>query len=162
MIIWTTEDTTFIAVITTNFMHKSLGWPWWMLPSILVITSLTRFNHENVIDIRDILRSASLDSMKDVYIVQVIMTPDQRQKPLSHKSAFLVFLANTFLPDVAFSVPDGDRSVQAAQNPAVKQRSHLLLPLPGGLCIMVMIVMYRIPCCAITHSKCWLDHCCSV
>ena len=30
-----------------------------------------RFNHENVIDIRDILRSTSLDSMKDVYIVQV-------------------------------------------------------------------------------------------
>ena len=106
----------------------------------MIITSLTRFNHENVIDIRDILRSASLDSMKDVYIVQVIMTPDQRQKP--HKSAFPVFLANTFLPDVAFSVPDGDRSVQAAQNPAVKQRSHLLLPLPGGLCIMVMMVMY--------------------
>ena len=57
-------------------------------------------------------------------------------------SDFPVVLANTFLPDVAFSVPDGDRSVQAAQNPAVKQRSHLLLPLPGGLCIMVMMVMY--------------------
>ena len=113
-----------------------------MLPSILILTSLTRFNHENVIDIRDILRSASLDSMKDVYIVQVIMTPDQRAKPILYKSAFPVFSANTFLPDVAFSVPDGDRSLQAAQNPAVKQRSHLLLPLPGGLCIMVMMVMY--------------------
>ena len=64
------------------------------------------------------------------------MTPDQRQKILSHKSSFPVFLANTFLPDVAFSVPDGDRSVQAAQNPAVKQRSHLLLSLPGGLYII--------------------------
>ena len=32
---------------------------------------MIRFNHENVIDIRDILRSTSLDSMKDVYIVQV-------------------------------------------------------------------------------------------
>ena len=105
-----------------------------MLLSILIITSPIRFNHENVIDIRDILRSASLDSMKDVYIVQVIMTllsPYQRPEPLLYKSAFPVFLANTFLPDVAFSVPDGDRSVQAAQNPAVKQRSHLLLSLPG-------------------------------
>ena len=133
-----------------------------MLLSILILTSLTRFNHENVIDIRDILRSASLDSMKDVYIVQVIMTPDQRAKPILYKSAFPVFSANTFLPDVAFSVPDGDRSLQAAQNPAVKQRSHLLLSLPGGLCIMVMMAMYIIPCCAITHPKCLLDHCCSV
>ena len=62
----------------------------------MMITPLTRFNHENVIDIRDILRSASLDSMKDVYIVQVIVTPDQRPKPLSYKSAFPLFLANTF------------------------------------------------------------------
>ena len=165
MIIWSTEDTTFIATITTSFLHKSLGWPWWLLPSIMIITSLTRFNHENVIDIRDILRSASLDSMKDVYIVQVIMTllsPYQRPKPLSYKNAFSVFSANTFLLEVAFSVPDGDRSVQAAQNPAVKQRSHLLLSLPGVLCIMVMMAIHMIPCCAITHSKCWLDRCCSV
>ena len=105
-----------------------------MLLSILIITSPIRFNHENVIDIRDILRSASLDSMKDVYIVQVIMTllsPYQRPEPLLYKSVYPVSLANTFLSDVAFSVPDGDRSVQAAQNPAVKQRSHLLLSLPG-------------------------------
>ena len=31
---------------------------------------MTRFNHENIIDIRDILRSPSLDTMKDVYIIQ--------------------------------------------------------------------------------------------
>ena len=34
-----------------------------------------RFNHENVIDIRDILRSTSLQAMKDVYIVQVRLIP---------------------------------------------------------------------------------------
>ena len=65
-------------------LHTQVNWVTmiFLLPSILILTSLTRFNHENVIDIRDILRSASLDSMKDVYIVQVIMTPDQRPKPL--------------------------------------------------------------------------------
>ena len=62
----------------------------------MMITPLIRFNHENVIDIRDILRSASLDSMKDVYIVQVIMTPDQRQKPLSHKVLFQYFQQTRF------------------------------------------------------------------
>jgi hypothetical protein len=38
---------------------------------VCCIQALPRFNHENVIDIRDILRSPSLDAMKDVYIVQV-------------------------------------------------------------------------------------------
>ncbi|XP_040578855.1 mitogen-activated protein kinase 1 [Lepeophtheirus salmonis] len=40
------------------------------------IKILTRFNHENIIDIRDILRSESLDQMKDVYIVQCLMETD--------------------------------------------------------------------------------------
>merc|ERR1712241_1329398 len=40
------------------------------------IKILTRFNHENVIDIRDILRSSSQDTMKDVYIVQCLMETD--------------------------------------------------------------------------------------
>lgn len=35
------------------------------------IKILTRFKHENIIDIRDIIRAPSIDSMKDVYIVQV-------------------------------------------------------------------------------------------
>ena len=49
--------------------------------SSLLKNSLTsRFNHENVIDIRDILRSTSLDSMKDVYIVQV----NNRERLWSH------------------------------------------------------------------------------
>ena len=83
-----------------------------------------------------------------------LLSPYQRPEPLLYKSVYPVSLANTFLSDVAFSVPDGDRSVQAAQNPAVKQRSHLLLPLPGGLCIMVMMVMMVIPGCATTDFKC--------
>lgn len=40
------------------------------------IKILTRFKHENVIDIRDILRADSIDQMKDVYIVQCLMDTD--------------------------------------------------------------------------------------
>ena len=35
------------------------------------IKILTRFRHENIIDIRDIIRAPSVNQMKDVYIVQV-------------------------------------------------------------------------------------------
>uniref|UniRef100_A0A182WH92 Mitogen-activated protein kinase n=1 Tax=Anopheles minimus TaxID=112268 RepID=A0A182WH92_9DIPT len=40
------------------------------------IKILTRFKHENIIDIRDILRVPSIDQMKDVYIVQCLMETD--------------------------------------------------------------------------------------
>ncbi|XP_041348896.1 mitogen-activated protein kinase 1-like isoform X2 [Gigantopelta aegis] len=40
------------------------------------IKILTRFKHENIIDIRDILRHSSIDEMKDVYIVQCLMETD--------------------------------------------------------------------------------------
>jgi mitogen-activated protein kinase 1/3 len=40
------------------------------------IKILTRFSHENIIDIRDILRSETMDQMKDVYIVQCLMETD--------------------------------------------------------------------------------------
>lgn len=40
------------------------------------IKILTRFNHENVIDIRDILRSSCQENMKDVYIIQCLMETD--------------------------------------------------------------------------------------
>merc|ERR1719273_2100837 len=40
------------------------------------IKILTRFNHENIIDIRDILRSSCQDTMKDVYIIQCLMETD--------------------------------------------------------------------------------------
>ncbi|XP_039479201.1 mitogen-activated protein kinase ERK-A isoform X2 [Drosophila santomea] len=40
------------------------------------ITILTRFKHENIIDIRDILRVDSIDQMRDVYIVQCLMETD--------------------------------------------------------------------------------------
>lgn len=40
------------------------------------IKILTRFRHENIIDIRDILRAESADLMRDVYIVQCLMETD--------------------------------------------------------------------------------------
>ncbi|XP_045134616.1 mitogen-activated protein kinase 1-like [Portunus trituberculatus] len=40
------------------------------------IKILTRFKHENVIDIRDIIRAQTIESMKDVYIVQCLMETD--------------------------------------------------------------------------------------
>ena len=40
------------------------------------IKILTRFNHENIIDIRDILRAESMELMRDVYIVQCLMETD--------------------------------------------------------------------------------------
>lgn len=40
------------------------------------IKILTRFRHENIIDIRDILRVDSIEQMKDVYIVQCLMETD--------------------------------------------------------------------------------------
>ena len=86
---------------------------------ILMVILMVRFNHENVIDIRDILRSSSLDSMKDVYIVQV-ESPNRK-----------IFQAKLKWKPLSPPVPDGDRLVQAAENPATKQWPHLLLPLSG-------------------------------
>jgi len=40
------------------------------------IRILTRFDHENIIDIRDIIRAPTIDQMKDVYIVQCLMDSD--------------------------------------------------------------------------------------
>jgi len=40
------------------------------------IKILVRLSHENIIDIRDILRAGSMDLMKDVYIVQCLMETD--------------------------------------------------------------------------------------
>ena len=40
------------------------------------IKILTRFRHENIIDIRDILRAETADLMRDVYIVQCLMETD--------------------------------------------------------------------------------------
>lgn len=40
------------------------------------IKILTRFNHENIINIQDILRAQSLNDMKDVYIIQTLMETD--------------------------------------------------------------------------------------
>ncbi|KAH7971985.1 hypothetical protein HPB52_004638 [Rhipicephalus sanguineus] len=40
------------------------------------IKILTRFKHENIIDIRDIIRASTIEQMKDVYIVQCLMETD--------------------------------------------------------------------------------------
>lgn len=40
------------------------------------IRILTRFNHENIIDIRDIISAPTVDAMRDVYIVQCLMETD--------------------------------------------------------------------------------------
>jgi mitogen-activated protein kinase 1/3 len=40
------------------------------------IKILTRFRHENIINIQDIIRASSIDEMKDVYIVQSLMETD--------------------------------------------------------------------------------------
>eukprot|EP00794_Sanderia_malayensis_P008660 gene8660-9592_t len=40
------------------------------------IKILTRFTHENIINIQDILRAKALNDMKDVYIVQTLMETD--------------------------------------------------------------------------------------
>nr|XP_006825317.1 PREDICTED: mitogen-activated protein kinase 1-like [Saccoglossus kowalevskii] len=40
------------------------------------IKILTRFEHENIINIQDIIRSKNMDLMKDVYIVQCLMETD--------------------------------------------------------------------------------------
>jgi len=52
------------------------------------IKILTRFHHENIIDIRDIIKSDSMDDMQDVYIVQGLMETDLfkllKTQPLSN------------------------------------------------------------------------------
>ncbi|KAH9516711.1 Mitogen-activated protein kinase 1, variant 3 [Dermatophagoides farinae] len=52
------------------------------------IKILTRFKHENIIDIRDIICASSIQRMKDVYIVQCLMETDLykllKTQPLSN------------------------------------------------------------------------------
>ena len=83
------------------------------------IKILTRFNHENVIDIRDILRAESMDQMKDVYIVQCLMETDlykllktQVRKSRSGFLPCIILIPITFI--------------------AAIERSYLLLPLPNS------------------------------
>lgn len=40
------------------------------------IKILNRFRHENIIDIKDVLRAPSIEQMRDVYIVQCLMETD--------------------------------------------------------------------------------------
>ncbi|XP_067936525.1 mitogen-activated protein kinase 1-like [Watersipora subatra] len=40
------------------------------------IKILAHFRHENIIDIRDIIRASTVDEMKDIYIVQTLMETD--------------------------------------------------------------------------------------
>ncbi|XP_041457074.1 mitogen-activated protein kinase 3-like [Lytechinus variegatus] len=53
------------------------------------IKILTRFSHENIIDIKDIIKADTVDSMRDVYIVQTLMETDLykllKAQPLSNE-----------------------------------------------------------------------------
>jgi mitogen-activated protein kinase 1/3 len=40
------------------------------------IKILSRFRHENIIDIQDVIRASTIDQMKDIYIVQCLMECD--------------------------------------------------------------------------------------
>lgn len=69
------------------------------------IKILIRFRHENIIDIRDIIRVPTLEEMKDVYIVQCLMETDMfkllKTQRLSndHVCYFLYqILRGTYLP----------------------------------------------------------------
>ena len=56
------------------------------------IKILTRFNHENIIDIRDIIRATTMDLMKDVYIVQCLMETDLYKLLKTQVTAFFLIL----------------------------------------------------------------------
>lgn len=69
------------------------------------IKILTRFNHENIIDIRDILRADSIDALRDVLIVQCLMETDLYKllKTQVHNKALLLFqwrTSNCFQLDI--------------------------------------------------------------
>lgn len=49
------------------------------------IRILTRFNHENIIDIKDIISAPSVDLMRDVYIVQCLMETDLHHVIRAHQ-----------------------------------------------------------------------------
>merc|ERR1719438_456866 len=49
------------------------------------IKILNRFQHENIIDIRDILRPINIDQLKDVYLVQTMMECDLHKLLRSQK-----------------------------------------------------------------------------
>lgn len=49
------------------------------------IRILTRFSHENIIDIRDIISAPSVDLMRDVYIVQCLMETDLHHVIRAHQ-----------------------------------------------------------------------------
>ena len=57
------------------------------------IKILTRFNHENIIDIRDIIRATTQEQMKDVYIVQCLMETDLYKLLKTQVSQFFSFFS---------------------------------------------------------------------
>ena len=59
------------------------------------IKILTRFNHENIIDIRDIMRATTMDLKIDIYIVQCLMETDLYKLLKTQVTAVLSY--STFL-----------------------------------------------------------------
>ncbi len=84
------------------------------------IKILTRFSHENIIDIRDIIRAATIDQMRDVYIVQCLMETDLYKllKTQVLPNFFIKFLKDFLLNLVFFFA-------------ALEQRPYLLLLIPN-------------------------------
>ena len=85
------------------------------------IKILTRFSHENIIDIRDIIRATTIDQMRDVYIVQCLMETD------------LYKLLKTQVPPLK-KVSRGSCEINLVFSlffAAFEQRPYLLLSLPN-------------------------------
>jgi len=82
------------------------------------IKILVRFNHENIIDIRDILRSERKTQMKDVYIVQCLMETDLYKllKTQVRGHVFALWCHYDAYPPM---------------HTETQQRSHLLLSIPN-------------------------------
>ena len=66
------------------------------------IKILTRFSHENIIDIRDIIRAATIDQMRDVYIVQCLMETDLYKLLKTQVPNFFIKFQKDFLLNLVF------------------------------------------------------------
>ena len=74
---------------------------------------LLSLKHENIIDIKDFICENTVETLKDIYIVQVKPSNLNLKQPKLFAS---------------ISDPDGNRPAQAAEVPEVVLRPHLLLP----------------------------------
>ena len=76
---------------------------------------LLSLQHENIIDIKDFICEDTVETLKDIYIVQVGL----QNLPWLLEGSYL-----------SFAEPDGNRPAQAAQIPEVVFRPRLLFSVP--------------------------------